>query len=83
MFKFSNFDFQPEDARKYTKMKMAEKLKENFSEETKRFILVYVHIDSNHNHEPCPVIRPPKHKALNHKKSKGCNRIVNVSYLVF
>ncbi|XP_060552780.1 uncharacterized protein LOC132714063 [Ruditapes philippinarum] len=72
-------EYSPENARKYTKMKMAEKLKENFSEETKRFILVYVHIDSNHNHEPCPVIRPPKHKALNHKKSKGCNRIVNDS----
>ncbi|XP_060552778.1 uncharacterized protein LOC132714061 [Ruditapes philippinarum] len=75
VLKFPDYNFQNTEMNDRNRRKMVKKLRLEFSEETKRFILVYVHIETNHNHPPCPVQRRTRYIGIKHKISKGCKRI--------
>ncbi|XP_045172227.2 uncharacterized protein LOC123534180 [Mercenaria mercenaria] len=61
------------------KSELGKQLKANFSEDTKRYILVYVHIDNDHNHETTPIEEQHKHKKIVHVVDKGCTRLSGVA----
>ncbi|XP_060552776.1 uncharacterized protein LOC132714060 isoform X2 [Ruditapes philippinarum] len=57
------------------KTELGKQLKANFSKDTKRYVLVYVHIDNNHNHGDAPIDVQCKYKKITHVLDKGCTRI--------
>ncbi|XP_053376074.1 uncharacterized protein LOC123533369 [Mercenaria mercenaria] len=76
VLKFPDFYLDEKQLKsQYARKSCLEKLRTGFCEETKRYIVVYVIIDTNHNHVPKPEIPRLRDKTVTHKIDKGCNRI--------
>lgn len=73
------FQIAPENRTKQKISNMLDKLRCEFSEQTKRYIKVFVHIDAQHSHEGLQVLKRHKPKSASSAIDEGCTRVQVVS----